>query len=55
MRIRWAWDVECIGQKWNERKILVEKAEGRRPLGRHTREWDDNIITIIASVSVHKN
>jgi hypothetical protein len=25
-------------------KILVGKPEGKRPLGRHTHRWEDNII-----------
>ena len=24
-------------------RVLVEKLEGKRPLGRHTRRWTDNI------------
>jgi hypothetical protein len=27
----------------NVYKILVEKTEGKRPLGRHRRRWEDNI------------
>jgi hypothetical protein len=27
----------------NAYKILVEKPEGKRPLGRHRLRWDDNI------------
>jgi hypothetical protein len=30
------------GEK-NEYRILVEKPEGKRSLGRHRRRWDDNI------------
>jgi hypothetical protein len=30
-------------EKRNEYRILVEKREGKRPLGRHTRRWVDNI------------
>jgi len=28
-------------------KILVEKREGKRPLGRHNRRWEDNIRKIL--------
>jgi hypothetical protein len=24
-------------------RVLLGKSEGKRPLGRHTRRWDDNI------------
>jgi hypothetical protein len=30
-------------EKMNEYRILVEKPEGKRPLGRETRRWKDNI------------
>jgi hypothetical protein len=31
------------GAKRNACRILVEKPEGKRPLGRHRRRWEDNI------------
>jgi hypothetical protein len=31
------------GEKLNEYKILVEKPEGKRPLGITRRKWEDNI------------
>jgi hypothetical protein len=38
-------DRECStsGVKTNEYRILVEKSEGRRPLGRPRLRWVDNI------------
>jgi hypothetical protein len=32
-----------LGEKRGGYRILVERPEGRRPLGRPTRRWDDNI------------
>jgi hypothetical protein len=32
-----------MGAKRNACRILVGKAEGKRPLGRPTRRWEDNI------------
>jgi hypothetical protein len=31
------------GEKRNEYKVLVGKPEGKRPLGRPRRRWEDNI------------
>jgi hypothetical protein len=30
-------------EKRNTHRILMGKSEGKRPLGRHTRRWEDNI------------
>jgi hypothetical protein len=32
-----------MGKKRNAYRILVGKPEGKRPLGRHRRRWEDNI------------
>jgi hypothetical protein len=42
-RMRWAWHVARKGERRNAYSILVEKPEGRRPLGRPRRRWLDNI------------
>jgi hypothetical protein len=42
-RMRWAVHVARIGEKRNAYRILVEKPEGKRPLGRPRRRWVDNI------------
>jgi hypothetical protein len=42
-RMRWAGHVERIGEERNVYKVLVEKPEGRRPLGRPRRRWEDGI------------
>ena len=31
-------------------RVLVEKPEGKRPLGRHRRRWEDNIKTDLQEV-----
>jgi hypothetical protein len=42
-RMRWAGHVARIGQKRGAYRILVGRPEGRRPLGRPRRRWEDNI------------
>ena len=42
-RIRKAWHVARTGERTGVYRVLVTKPEGRRPLGRPKRRWDDNI------------
>jgi hypothetical protein len=42
-RMRWVGHVPCMGEKRGAYRILVGRAEGRRPLGRPRRRWEDNI------------
>jgi hypothetical protein len=42
-RLRWAGHVARTREKGGEYKILVGRPEGRRPLGRPRRRWEDNI------------
>jgi hypothetical protein len=42
-RMRWAGHAARKGEKRNSYRILVGKPEGKRPLGRPTRRWLDNI------------
>jgi hypothetical protein len=42
-RMRWAGHVARMGEKRNACRILVEKPQVKRPLGRPRRRWVDNI------------
>jgi hypothetical protein len=42
-RMRWAGHVARMGEKRNTYRLLVGNPEGKRPLGRQTRRWVDNI------------
>jgi hypothetical protein len=42
-RIRWAEQLARMGEKRKPYRILVEKPEGKRPLGRPRRRWVDNV------------
>jgi hypothetical protein len=41
--MRWAGHVARMGEKRNPYRILVGMPEGKRPLGRPKRRWEDNI------------
>ena len=42
-RMRWAGHVARMGEDIGVHRVLVEKPEGKRPLGRPRRRWEDNI------------
>ena len=42
-RLRWAGHVTRMEQSRNAYRVLVGKPEGKRPLGRPRRRWEDNI------------
>ena len=42
-RMRWARHVACMGERRSLYRFLVGKPEGKRPLGRSNRRWQDNI------------
>jgi hypothetical protein len=42
-RMRWAGNVAWMGEERGVYRVLVGKPEGKRPLGRNRRRWDNNI------------
>ena len=42
-RLRWAGHVARMGERKGVYRVLVGKPEGKRPLGRPRRKWEDNI------------
>jgi hypothetical protein len=42
-RIRWAGHMARMGERRVAYRVLVERSEGRRPLGRPRRRWENNI------------
>ena len=42
-RMRWAGHVARMGEVRGVHRVLVGKPEGKRPLGRPRRRWEDNI------------
>jgi hypothetical protein len=41
--MRWAGHVALLGERRGVYRVLVGKLEGKVPLGRPRRRWDDNI------------
>ncbi|KAJ4450327.1 hypothetical protein ANN_01747 [Periplaneta americana] len=42
-RLRWAGHVARMGESRNAYRVLIRRPEGKRPLGRPKRRWEDNI------------
>jgi hypothetical protein len=48
--MRWARHVERLGEMRNVHKIFIGKPEGKRPLGRPRRRWENNIIMDVREI-----
>ena len=51
-RMRWAAHVARMGEDRGVHRVLVGKPEGKRPLGRPRRSWEDNIKMDLQEVGV---
>jgi hypothetical protein len=51
--MRWARHVARMGENTGANMILVGRPEGRRPLGRPRRRWEDNIKMDIQEMGWH--
>ncbi|KAJ4448778.1 hypothetical protein ANN_00169 [Periplaneta americana] len=49
-RLRWAGYVARMGESRNAYRVLVGRPEGKRPLGRPRRRWEDNIKMYLKEV-----
>jgi hypothetical protein len=49
-RMRWAGHVARMGEERNVYKVLVEKPEGKRPLGRPRHRWEHGIRTYFREI-----
>jgi hypothetical protein len=50
-RMRWSGHVACVGDWRNMCRVLVGKPEGKRPLGRSRRRWEDGIKWTLARLA----
>ena len=44
------WACSTYGKRRGLYRVLVEKPEGKRPLGRRRRRWEDNIKMYLQAV-----
>ena len=42
-RLKWAEHVACMGERRGTYRVFMGKPEGKRPLGRPRRRWENNI------------
>jgi hypothetical protein len=49
-RMRWAGHMARMGEEIGVHRVLVGKPEGKRPLGRPIRRWEDNIKMDVEAV-----
>jgi hypothetical protein len=49
-RIRLAGHVACVGERKGVYRVLVEKSEGKRTLGRSRNRWEYNIKMVLQEV-----
>jgi hypothetical protein len=51
-RIRWAGHVAHMGEERKMYKVLAGKPEGKRPLGRLRRRWEDGIRKVLREIGL---
>jgi hypothetical protein len=49
-RMRWAGHVARMGEGRNVYRVSVGKPEGKRPLGRPRRRWEDGIKMVLREI-----
>jgi hypothetical protein len=51
-RIRWAGHVARMGEERKVYRVLIGKPEGKRPLGRPRRRWEDGNIMDLREIGL---
>jgi hypothetical protein len=51
-RMGWAGHVARMGEGRGAYRVLVWRPEGKRPLGRHRRRWEDNIKMDLREIGI---
>jgi hypothetical protein len=52
-KMRWVGHVERMGEGRGVYKVLVGRPEGKRPLGRPRRRWEDNIKMALREIGIN--
>jgi hypothetical protein len=50
--MRWTGHVVCMGEGRSVYRVLVGRPEGKRPLGRPGRKWEDNIKMDLMEIKI---
>jgi hypothetical protein len=51
-RMRWAGHVALMGERRGVYRVLVGRPEGKRPLERPRRKWEDNIKMDLGEIGI---
>jgi hypothetical protein len=51
-RMRWAGHEARVGERRGVYRVLVGRLEGKRPLGRPRRRWEDNIKMDLREIGI---
>jgi hypothetical protein len=49
-RMRWMGHVLRVGERTGAFRVFVARPEGKRPLGKNRRRWEDNIKTDLKEI-----
>jgi hypothetical protein len=52
-RMMWAGHVARMGEERGSYRVLGGRPEGKRPLGRPRRRWEDNIKMDLREIKIH--
>jgi hypothetical protein len=52
-RMRWAGHVARMGEGSRVYRILVRRSEGKRPVGRPRRRWEDSIKLDLREIGIY--
>jgi hypothetical protein len=54
MKMRWVGHVARVGEGRGVCRVLIGRSEGKRPLGRPRRRWEDNIKLDLREIGIDR-